>query len=228
MHDAAHQDLAGLGLGAQARGEIGHSPDDAVADAGLVADRADGGVAVRDADAERDVVAAPAPDRHQLREALLHLHGHARRAGGGILDRDRVVEDYQHGARAELLQGPAVRHDEAAHLAVVEAQQAHHLLGLGGVRERGEAAQVEDDDGDLAPAGGERIVHVARDDALGQMRREEALELGQALQLVELLLHALFQAGIQLRQLAGLRLHGVVEGLDAQQRAHPREQLRRD
>ena len=128
---------------------------------------------------------------------------------------------------AELLQRAAVGLDEAAHLLVVAAQHAHHLLGLGGVREGGEAAQVEDDDGDLAPVRGERIVHVAGDDALGQMRREEALELGQALQLPELLLHALLQAGVQLGELAGLRLHGVVEGLDAQQRPHPREQLGR-
>ena len=146
---------------------------------------------------------------------------------GRVLDDDRVVEDHQHGAAAELLQRAAVGLDELPHHLVVAAQQAHDLLGLGGVGEGGESAQVEDDDGDLAPVCRERIVHVAGHDALGQMRREEALELGQALQLAELLLHALLQAGVQLGELRCLRLHGVVERLDAQQRAHPREQLGR-
>ena len=99
VHGPADQDLAGLGFGAEAGGEIGHPADDAIADAGLVADGADGGVAMRDADAERDVVAALAPGRHQLREALLHLQRHARRVRRRVLDDDRIVEDHQHRAR---------------------------------------------------------------------------------------------------------------------------------
>ena len=46
---------------------------------------------------------------------------------------------------------PSCASDQPAHRRVVLAQHGHHLLGLGGLGERGEAAQVEEDDGDLAP-----------------------------------------------------------------------------
>ena len=42
------------------------------------------------------------------------------------------------------------------------------------------------------------------------------LELGQALKFAELLLHALLEAGVQLCQLRGLCLYGVMKGLNAQ------------
>ena len=41
--------------------------------------------------------------------------------------------------------------DQRAHRGVVFAEHPHHLLGLGRLGEGGEAAQVEEDDGDLAP-----------------------------------------------------------------------------
>src|SRR6185369_1619309 len=58
---AVEQHLAGLGLGAQARGEVGDVADRGVVPAPLEADGAQRGVALRDADAERELVAALLP-----------------------------------------------------------------------------------------------------------------------------------------------------------------------
>jgi len=54
-------------------------------------------------------------------------------------------------------------------------QHAHDLLRLRGLGERGEAAQVEEDDDDLAPVALERIVGAPVDDRLGERRRKERL-----------------------------------------------------
>src|SRR3954454_9270703 len=56
-----HQDLAVLGMGAEARGHVGNGADRGVLLAPLEADRPDRGEALRDADAEADAVAAPRP-----------------------------------------------------------------------------------------------------------------------------------------------------------------------
>ena len=60
----------------------------------------------------------------------------------------------------------------------------HHLLGLGGLGEGGEAAQVAEDDRDLAPmASRSGSSAPAGDDQLGELRREEALEAAEPLEL---------------------------------------------
>ena len=115
--------------------------------------------------------------------------------------------------------------DEAADRGVVFAEDGHHFLGIGGLGERGEAAQVEEDDGDLAPVALERIIGAAGDDQLGELGREEALEAADARQLVDAFRDALLERAIELGERAFLRTQLVVERLDAQQRAHPRQQL---
>ena len=87
---------------------------------------------------------------------------------------------------------------------MIAAQQRHHFFGLGGVGEGREAAQIEKHDGDLATVRAQWIVFVARDDQFGQMRREKPLELRQALQLAQLLLHALFETGVERGELLTL------------------------
>jgi hypothetical protein len=75
----------------------------------------------------------------------------------------------------------------------------HHLLGLGGLGEGGEAAQVEELDRDLAAMGLQHSSPLPGGDRLGELRREEALQARQAL---------------------------VLQALDAQERLHAREELR--
>ena len=71
----------------------------------------------------------------------------------------------------------------------------------------------------------ERIFRTARHDQLRQLGREEALEPREALELADLLRHALLERPVQLGELGRLGLHGVVELLDAEERPDPREKL---
>ena len=95
------------------------------------------------------------------------------------------------------------------HRDVILAQHAHDLLGLGGLREGGEAAQVQEHHGDLAPMALQRVLGVAADDQLGELGREEALEPLEPLELGELLLHAPLERAVPVGEL-------VVEQLDPQ------------
>ena len=70
------------------------------------------------------------------------------------------------------------------------------------------------------------VVLVAGDDAFGQVRRKEALQLSESLQLGELRLHALLQVGIERSEFSCLSLDRVVEGFHPQERAHARQQFR--
>src|SRR5258706_314149 len=87
-----------------------------------------------------------------------------------------IVEDDHHAVAREMLDGSLVLADEPPDLRVVFAKNAHHVLGLGGLRERREAAQVHEDDRDLAPARSERIVELPGGDELRDLGREESLQ----------------------------------------------------
>src|SRR5262249_56706931 len=65
-HVTGDEDLAGVRLAAEARGEIRHRSDRAIVPTALEADRADRGIAARDADAETQVPAALAPAAGEL------------------------------------------------------------------------------------------------------------------------------------------------------------------
>ena len=56
------------------------------------------------------------------------------------------------------------------------------------------------------------------------MRREKALQLCEPAELFELLLYATREPGIQLSQFVRLRLHDVVQALDAQKGFYPGDQ----
>ena len=84
--------------------------------------------------------------------------------------------------------------DEIAERCVVLPEHLHHVLGLDRLGERREAAQVAEDDGDLAPVALEERVVARRDDELGELRRQEAAQPPEALELVDLLAHALPRA----------------------------------
>ena len=158
--------------------------------------------------------------------ALAHRDRHAYGALGGIRHGNRVVEEDHHPVAGEALEGAVVRKDQLAHLGVVLAEHAHHLLGLGRLGEGGEASQVEEHDGDLAPVGLQGIVGAARHDELGELRREEALEAAELLELAHLLLDAPLERPVPLGALLGEPLHGVVEVLDPQHRLDAGHQRR--
>ena len=89
----------------------------------------------------------------------------------------RVVEEDHHAVAGEVLERAAVLDDQRAHRRVVLAQDAEHLLGLGRVAERGEAAQVAEDGRRIAPVAGEELLALGARDQRRDLRREEAAEL---------------------------------------------------
>ena len=120
---------------------------------------------------------------------------------------------------------PSNSHDERAHRAVILAQHRFHFLGLRGVGERGEAAQVDEHVADLAPMRRKDRFLADREDRVRDCGREEALQLAHALDLGHLLRDALLELRVPFLQSVGLAPHLVLQRLDAQQRAHAREQL---
>ena len=70
---------------------------------------------------------------------------------------------------------------------MVMAQKIHDLFRFCAVGESREAAQIEKNNGDLAPVGSEQIVILIKD-SFGDLRRQIALESGQTLQLFNLLI----------------------------------------
>ena len=61
---------------------------------------------------------------------------------------------------------------------VVLPNDVDQLLGLGGLDERGESAEVEVDDGDLGTMACEELCALVARDQSGDLRRKEARELG--------------------------------------------------
>ena len=84
---------------------------------------------------------------------------------------------------------------------MILAQHRHHLLGLGGLGEGGEAAQVAEHDGDVAAVAVEQLLAARGQHQLGDLRREEALQPRHALDLAELLGDALLEALVHLGDL---------------------------
>src|SRR6266568_5896046 len=91
-HASRDEDLPSLGLSAQPRREVRDRTDRAVVHAAFQADGADGGVALRDADTEREVPAAFSPPRGEAGGAVPHGDGHAERSLGCVRNLDRIVE----------------------------------------------------------------------------------------------------------------------------------------
>ena len=101
----------------------------------LEPDAAEGRVAGRDTDPDLQHVAALPPVRGQVREVVAHRDGQRDGAGGVVLLQDRVVEEGHEPVSGEVLQRALVGDDERTHDAVVRAQEAEDLLGLGRLRE---------------------------------------------------------------------------------------------
>jgi hypothetical protein len=134
--------LPARGLAAQSSGEIDDRAHRAVVDTPFETDGTDRGVALRDADAEREVITALAPANADLVDPIAHRQRHAQGADGGIRHEDGIVEEDHHAVTREPLQGSFVGEDELAHLGVELAEDAHDLLGLGGLGEGREATEI--------------------------------------------------------------------------------------
>src|SRR5262245_14631912 len=103
-HPLADQDLPGLRLVAQARGEIGDAADAGVVEPPIETDLPERGIAERNADAEAERMAALAPDLDQRIQARAHVERHAHGALGMVRAGDRMVEMGQGAVTGEPLQ----------------------------------------------------------------------------------------------------------------------------
>src|SRR5438552_15264005 len=221
----AQEDLPALCLGAQARGEVHDRPHGAVVGAAGEADPPEGRVAERDPDAEVEVVPALSPAGHELTDELAHGHRHADRPRGRVRARHGIVEERENRVAGEALERRLVLEHERTEGVVVLAQHAHDLLGRGDLRERGEAAEIAEHGGDLAPMALEELL-VVRDD-LGDLRREEATQTLDPLELLDLLRDARDERLGPVGELRGLFLDRGGPRLDAHQRPRSRDDLRR-
>ena len=111
--------------------------------------------------------------------------------------------------------------NDRAGAGVVLAEDRHHFLRLGGLGESGEAAQVAEHDRDVAAVAVENAIVARRKDELRHLRRQEALEPVHALDMRELLRHALLERAIPRNEIGGLRAHLVGQLLDPQHRLDP-------
>jgi hypothetical protein len=76
QHTGTNQDLTGLGFVAKARGDVGHRPDGGVVETALKADGVERGKAVRDADAEANIVPEPSLPLGQRSDTFTHIKSH--------------------------------------------------------------------------------------------------------------------------------------------------------
>src|SRR6266566_2413653 len=215
------QDLSAGGLTTQPCRQVRDGPDRAVVHATLEADGADRGVALGDAYAQRELPAALAPTRGEIADQVTHGNGHAHGTLGRVRDLDRVVEKDHHPVAGEALERALVVQYQPPHLPVILAQDAHDLLRLGGLGEGGEPAQVDEHDGDLAPMGLEGVGGAAGHDQLGEVRREEALETPEPLELGDLLRDTPLQGLIELGELTPISSLLIVESLFLETSADP-------
>jgi hypothetical protein len=127
---------------------------------------------------EAELVAALLPALGQLPDALAQRNGQTRRFELRLGDRHRVVEEDHDPVAREVLERAPVSGDQLARRGVVLADHVDELLGLGGLRERREPAEVEEDDRDVRPVAGEELPALIARDQRGDRGREEPRELG--------------------------------------------------
>ena len=151
------------------------------------------------------------------------VHGVARLGHGR-------AEDGHDGVADVLVDDPVLFHHDADHLAEVLVEQAHELLRVHALAQRGEAADVGEQDGDL-----ERLAaqgDLARHEVVHHARRHVLAEGGaQLVALLQAVDHGVEARGERLELVAGLDLGAVhvVELLDAlHRRVHAQEGARHD
>ena len=89
---------------------------------------------------------------------------------GGVVARQRVVEEHHQPVAGEMLERALEPVDQVAERGVVLAQDPHDLLRLGRLGECGEPPQVAEDDDDLASVAVQERLVARVDDEIGELR----------------------------------------------------------
>ena len=143
------QHLPGPGVRAQARGQIGDAADRGVVEAAFEADPAERRVTLGDPMPESQIVSPTTPPNGQLFHRIADLQRHPYSAFGGVVMRDRIVEEHHDAVTGEPLESALICVDQRSHRPVVLREHAHHLLGLAGLGERREVPQICEEHDDL-------------------------------------------------------------------------------
>jgi hypothetical protein len=171
----AEQDLAGGRLVTEACGEVRHAAERTVVVPRFEADAPERGMAHRNARSEAELVPTLAPTSDELPDALSHRERELRRLKLWLGNGHRVVEEHHEPVTREVLERSAVRHEELAGGRVVLTHDPDELLGLGGLGEGGEPAEIEVDDRDVRPMTGEEpSTFVPRDESRDPGERNRA------------------------------------------------------
>src|SRR5262249_5576340 len=100
--------LTRFGLTAEARGQIGDRTDCTVIPPALETDAADGGIALRDANTEIQLITELPPLSRQLRYTIAHRQRHPNRPLCRVSHRHRIIKKYHHAVAGESFQSPCV------------------------------------------------------------------------------------------------------------------------
>jgi hypothetical protein len=111
-----------------------------------------------DAHPVAEVIAAAPPARHEVPHGRLQRQRHVDRCARGIVGGQRVVEVGHDAVAGELAHCRLELVDGCAERPVVGVENGDRLFRFYGGNERGEAAQVAEEDGDLAAVRTEQLV----------------------------------------------------------------------
>ena len=122
LHPLGDQDLPRRGLRAQPGGQVGDGADGGVVEPALEADPAERGVALRDADAEAEVVAPPCPPVGELAAPGRASRPPSAPPARRVVARHRVVEEHHQAVTGEVLERPLEAEDQVPEGRVVLAR----------------------------------------------------------------------------------------------------------
>ena len=193
QHPRADEDLSRLGLVAKPRSNIGHRTDSGIVEAALEADGAERRKAVRDADAEANVMPKPTPFVRQRSDGVAHFKRHEHRLERRVLYWHWIIEDHHHAVTSIAFERAVVLDDDFADGRVVVAQQGHHVFRVGAFSEPGEAAQVAEERGNLSAMAFQLLLAPRRHNQISHLRRQEAPQPAHALDFVYLVGDAMFK-----------------------------------
>ena len=144
----------------------------------------------------------------------------------GVVGGQRIVEEHGEAVLHERANGAFEPESDGAQALVIGAKDGDGFLRCVRLGQLAEPWEVTGDDRDLAPMALEQGLAFRGDQQLRDLRRQEASQTIQALELGDLLADAGFQGPVPRGKLERLLFDRVVIGLDAQQRRHPGQQLR--
>ena len=143
----------------------------------LKADSAKRRKAMRDTDAEANVVSPTTPRFGQGSDCVTHFKRHEHRLKRRVLHRHRIIEDHHHAVTSVAFERAVVLDDDFADCRMIVAQQGHHVFRVGALGEAGEPAQVTEQRGNLPSMAFELPLAPRRNDQIGYLRGKKRRSL---------------------------------------------------